>query len=61
MAARNIGPGRAIQRADVICQGAQGMGIDVRIGLHAGEVEGRGDDIAGIAADIAVSGGRSEC
>ena len=29
------------------------MQIDVRIGLHAGEIERRGDDIGGIAVHIA--------
>ncbi len=47
------GPGRAIQCAHSIREGAQRLGIDVRVGLHTGEVEGRGDDIAGIAVHIA--------
>jgi class 3 adenylate cyclase len=34
-------------------EGAQRLGIDVRLGLHTGEVEGRGGDIAGIAVHIA--------
>ena len=47
------GPGLAIQCASAIREGAQRLGIDVRLGLHAGEVEGRGGDIAGIAVHIA--------
>jgi len=47
------GPGRAIQRARCIRQGAERLGIEVRVGLQTGEVEGRGDDIAGIAVHIA--------
>jgi class 3 adenylate cyclase len=29
------------------------LGLDVRAGLHAGEIELRGDDIAGLAVTIA--------
>ncbi len=47
------GPGRAIHFARAVREGAQRSGIDVRLGLHTGEVEGRGDDIAGIAVHIA--------
>ena len=47
------GPARAIQCGLAITDGARQLGIDVRIGLHTGEVERRGDDIAGIAVHIA--------
>jgi class 3 adenylate cyclase len=47
------GPGRAIHCARGIREGAQRLGIAVRIGLHTGEVERHGDDIAGIAVHIA--------
>jgi class 3 adenylate cyclase/pimeloyl-ACP methyl ester carboxylesterase len=47
------GPARAIQCGLAIVDGARQLGIDVRIGLHTGEVERRGDDIAGIAVHIA--------
>ena len=47
------GPARAIQCGLAIADGARQLGIDVRIGLHTGEVERRGDDIAGIAVHIA--------
>ncbi len=30
-----------------------GLGIDVRTGLHTGEIELRGDDVSGIAVSIA--------
>jgi class 3 adenylate cyclase len=30
-----------------------GLGIQIRVGLHAGEVELRGDDVGGIAVHIA--------
>ena len=47
------GPGRSIHCARALREGAQKLGIDVRVGLHTGEVEGRGADIAGIAVHIA--------
>ena len=47
------GPARSIQCGLAIADGARQLGIDVRIGLHTGEVERRGDDIAGIAVHIA--------
>lgn len=46
------GPNRAIQCARAIIDGAQQLGLQVRVGLHTGEVEVRGDDIAGIAVHI---------
>ena len=47
------GPARAIQCGRAIREGARQLGIDVRVGMHTGEVELRGDDIAGIAVNIA--------
>jgi class 3 adenylate cyclase len=47
------GPARAIQCGLAIADGARQLGIEVRVGLHTGEVERRGDDIAGIAVHIA--------
>ena len=46
------GPARAIQCASAIRDGARQLGIDVRVGLHAGEVELRGADIAGMTVNI---------
>jgi class 3 adenylate cyclase len=46
------GPARAIRCAQAICTGVRTFGIEVRAGLHAGEVELRGDDIGGIAVHI---------
>jgi class 3 adenylate cyclase len=46
------GPGRAIQCGQRIREGARALGLDVRVGLHTGEVEARGDDIGGIAVHI---------
>jgi class 3 adenylate cyclase len=47
------GPGRAIQSGLAICEGAGQLGIELRVGIHTGEVERRGDDVAGIAVHIA--------
>jgi class 3 adenylate cyclase len=47
------GPGRAIRCARFITDGAQGLGMQLRCGIHTGEVERRGDDLAGIAVHLA--------
>lgn len=47
------GPARAIQCGLALCHGARQLGMDVRVGLHTGEVERRGDDIAGISVHVA--------
>ena len=46
------GPARAIRCADAIRRVLRGLNIDVRSGLHSGEIELRGDDIGGIAVHI---------
>ncbi|HVC70331.1 MAG TPA: adenylate/guanylate cyclase domain-containing protein [Acidimicrobiales bacterium] len=46
------GPARAIKCAMAICEAVRALGIEVRAGLHVGEVETRGDDIGGIAVHI---------
>ena len=47
------GPARAIRCASAIVEAARGMGITMRAGLHAGECEMVGDDIRGVALQIA--------
>lgn len=47
------GPGRAIQCACAIRDAVKALEIEVRTGLHTGEIEIRGDDVAGIAVHIA--------
>lgn len=47
------GPARAVRCAQAILAGLAGTGIAARAGLHTGEIELRGDDIAGIAVHIA--------
>ena len=47
------GPARAIRCAASIGESVLSLGIEIRAGLHAGEVELRGDDIGGIAVHTA--------
>lgn len=47
------GPARAINCANAIRDGARALGLEIRAGLHIGEVELRDDDIGGIAVHIA--------
>jgi class 3 adenylate cyclase len=46
------GPGRAIRCALAITMGVRRLGINVRSGLHTGEVDLIGDDLGGIAVHI---------
>ena len=46
------GPARAVRCAQAICSAVRPLGIEVRAGLHTGEVELRGDDVGGIAVHI---------
>lgn len=47
------GPARAIECAQAIAEAIKGIGLDLRAGLHTGEVELRGQDVAGVAVHIA--------
>ena len=47
------GPARAIRCAQAIIQAVRSLGIEVRVGLHSGECEVRGDGLAGLAVHIA--------
>jgi class 3 adenylate cyclase len=47
------GPGRAIRCALTLRDALRPLGIEIRAGLHIGEIEIRGNDIAGIAVHIA--------
>jgi class 3 adenylate cyclase len=46
------GPARAVSCARAIRDGVQGLGIEIRAGVHTGEIELRDDDIAGLAVHI---------
>jgi class 3 adenylate cyclase/pimeloyl-ACP methyl ester carboxylesterase len=45
--------GRALRGAADILAGAKDIGLDLRAGVHTGEVEVRGDDLGGLAVTIA--------
>lgn len=47
------GPGRAMRCAKAICDAVSKLGIDVRVGVHTGEVEVTPSDVRGIAVHIA--------
>jgi class 3 adenylate cyclase len=47
------GPARAIEATRAIREAVKVFGIDIRAGLHTGEIEVRGDDVAGLAVHIA--------
>jgi class 3 adenylate cyclase len=46
------GPARAIRCASAIRDGVRSLGLELRVGLHTGEVEMRGDSIRGIGVHI---------
>ena len=43
------GPARAVRCATSIIEGVRSLDLQVRGGIHTGEIEIKGDDIAGIA------------
>ena len=46
------GPARAVRCAQSILHGVEALGIEIRAGLHTGEVVLDGDDVSGIAVAI---------
>jgi class 3 adenylate cyclase len=46
------GPARAIRCATTIAHAVRALGIEIRAGLHTGEIEIVGDDVGGIAVSI---------
>ena len=46
------GPGRAVRCASAAVRGVQSLGIEIRAGLHTGEVELTNGDVRGIAVNI---------
>jgi class 3 adenylate cyclase len=47
------GPARAIGCAQAIGGATTKLGVELRVGLHTGECEIRGDDLGGLAVHIA--------
>jgi class 3 adenylate cyclase len=50
--ARFDGPARAVRAARAIGDAVRGLGLEVRAGVHTGEVELVGDGVAGIAVHV---------
>jgi class 3 adenylate cyclase len=46
------GPGRGVRAALAVRDAVRPLGLDVRAGLHTGEIERRGEDVAGIGVHI---------
>lgn len=47
------GPARGVRCAEAMCGEVHGLGVDVRAGVHVGEIELRGEEIGGIAVHLA--------
>jgi len=47
------GPARAIRCAEAIIDATVKLGVELRVGLHTGECEVRGDDLGGLAVHVA--------
>jgi class 3 adenylate cyclase len=46
------GPGRAVRCAHAIRDGVRALGLEIRAGLHSGEIELHEHDVSGIAVHI---------
>jgi len=47
------GPARAVRCGRSMTSAIRGLGIEIRAGIHTGECERRGEDLAGIAVNVA--------
>jgi DNA-binding SARP family transcriptional activator/class 3 adenylate cyclase/predicted alpha/beta hydrolase len=47
------GPARAVQCALALTEAARRLGVELRVGIHTGECEQRGDQLGGVAVHIA--------
>lgn len=47
------GPARATHCAQAVCEALHGLGVEARAGVHTGEIERSGADVAGIAVHVA--------
>jgi class 3 adenylate cyclase len=45
-------PGRAVDCAQATREALRALGVEIRAGIHTGEIEVRGDDVAGLAVHI---------
>jgi class 3 adenylate cyclase/dienelactone hydrolase len=53
------GPARAVQAGQAVVEAVRQLGLEVRVGLHAGEVQLMDDDIGGLAVHIGARIGSS--
>jgi class 3 adenylate cyclase len=51
--ARFDSPSRAVRAGLALCGAARRQGVQIRVAVHSGEVEVRGDDLGGIGVHIA--------
>lgn len=47
------GPGRALRAAERLCAELARASIEIRVGVHTGEIESRADDVGGLAVHLA--------
>jgi class 3 adenylate cyclase len=47
------GPARAVECARTLSEAVRSLGLEIRAGLHTGEIETRANDVAGLAVHIA--------
>jgi len=47
------GPAQAVRAAHEVGRSLTDLGIEIRAGVHVGEIETRGDDVAGVAVHVA--------
>jgi class 3 adenylate cyclase len=52
MVAEFDGPTRAVTCGQALVDAASQVGVSIRVGIHTGEVERRGDDVAGLAVHL---------
>jgi class 3 adenylate cyclase len=52
MVAEFDGPTRAVTCGQALVDAAAQVGVSIRVGIHTGEVERRGDDVAGLAVHL---------
>ncbi len=45
-------PARAVVCARALCDGVQGLGLNIRAGIHTGEIELNGEEVTGLAVHI---------
>ena len=46
------GPGRAIRAVEAVRRNVAALGLQLRAGIHTGEIERRGEDVGGLGVHI---------